>query len=79
MLTEVRRLAGEDRFDQLFLIKDKYVAYPNWTWMFRKQKKFFFKEKPLDCDKNPLNWLYLDDTNHVRYIGSSKCCHFCVQ
>ncbi|EYB84590.1 hypothetical protein Y032_0314g2247 [Ancylostoma ceylanicum] len=46
-------------------------------------KKFFFKEKPLDCDKNPLNWLYLDDTNHVRYIESrrqtAKCLGFYVK
>ncbi|VDK59184.1 unnamed protein product, partial [Cylicostephanus goldi] len=35
-------------------------------------RDFFFKSKPLDCLKNPQNWLFIDDSNNVQYIESRK-------
>ncbi|VDM64564.1 unnamed protein product [Angiostrongylus costaricensis] len=35
-------------------------------------KDFFFKAKPLECKKNPENWVYLDQNNTVQYIERRK-------
>ncbi|RCN50084.1 hypothetical protein ANCCAN_03915 [Ancylostoma caninum] len=35
-------------------------------------KSFFFKTKPLECFKNPKNWVYIDDSNNVQYIENRK-------
>ncbi|EYB84596.1 hypothetical protein Y032_0314g2251 [Ancylostoma ceylanicum] len=35
-------------------------------------KSFFFKTKPLECFKNPKNWVYIDDNNNVQYIANRK-------
>ncbi|EYB84592.1 hypothetical protein Y032_0314g2249 [Ancylostoma ceylanicum] len=39
-------------------------------------KSFFSKAKPLECFKNPKNWVYIDDNSNVQYIAnrtSAKC------
>ncbi|ETN85809.1 reverse transcriptase [Necator americanus] len=35
-------------------------------------KDFFFKSKPLECFKNPKNWIYIDDNNNVQYLENRK-------
>ncbi|PIO56346.1 hypothetical protein TELCIR_22255, partial [Teladorsagia circumcincta] len=35
-------------------------------------KDFFFKAEPLQCHKNPTNWVYIDDNNQVQYIEQRK-------
>ncbi|KAK5972176.1 Elongation factor Tu [Trichostrongylus colubriformis] len=35
-------------------------------------KGFFFKQEPLQCHKNPKNWVYIDDKNQVQYIVQRK-------
>ncbi|KAK6031246.1 hypothetical protein OSTOST_02606, partial [Ostertagia ostertagi] len=38
-------------------------------------KDFFFKPQPLQCHKNPTNWVYIDDKNQVQYI-EQRCAIF---
>uniref|UniRef100_A0A7I4YMJ4 DUF229 domain containing protein n=1 Tax=Haemonchus contortus TaxID=6289 RepID=A0A7I4YMJ4_HAECO len=53
-------------------IRDHECQIPKLDINGAEVKSFFFKTKPLQCDKNPANWVYIDDNGHVQYIEGRK-------
>nr|CDJ83583.1 Protein of unknown function DUF229 domain containing protein [Haemonchus contortus] len=53
-------------------IRDHECQIPKLDINGAEVKSFFFKSKPLQCDKNPANWVYIDDNGHVQYIEGRK-------
>ncbi|KAK6055672.1 hypothetical protein COOONC_06821 [Cooperia oncophora] len=50
----------------------KSVKIPKLEINGAEVRSFFFKPKPLRCDKNPTNWVYIDDKHLVQYIKQRK-------
>ncbi|KAK5972179.1 Elongation factor Tu [Trichostrongylus colubriformis] len=53
-------------------LQDQKCQIPKLEINGSEVKSFFFKPKPLECDKNPTNWVYIDDKSQVQYIEQRK-------
>ncbi|CAJ0601293.1 unnamed protein product [Cylicocyclus nassatus] len=69
---DVRKNGGKSFGAAAFSLEGQTCRIPKLDINGSEVKNFFFNSKPLECSKNPQNWLFIDGSNNVQYIESRK-------